>query len=154
MALIAFDTHKFISRLKETGMKQEQAEVLSDTYVSVLTEQVATKPDIKALESRMDAFQEQLNKCATKEDIKALEKRMDAFQEQLNECATKEDIKAFEKRMDAFEVQLKKYAIKEEVHAIVKAEISASQIKLMIFMLTCFSALAGFLFVLQYVSSQ
>ena len=62
MGLLAFDTHKFITSLTAAGMAPKQAEVLAETYASLLTAQVATKQDIAAL----------------KQDIQALEHRIDA----------------------------------------------------------------------------
>ena len=65
MPLLAFDTHKFITRLTEAGMAPEQAEVLADTYATILTEQVATKADIRLLQT----------------DIARLDTRIDALDE-------------------------------------------------------------------------
>ena len=61
MPLLAFDTHKFITRLTEAGMAPEQAEVLADTYATILTEQVATKADIRQLDARIDALEEKMD---------------------------------------------------------------------------------------------
>ena len=55
MSILAFDTHKFIKELTGAGMKAEQAEVLASSYVSLFTDQIATKADLKALEDRLNA---------------------------------------------------------------------------------------------------
>ena len=55
MSTLAFDTHKFVKELTAAGMKTEQAEVLASSYAGLLTDRIATKDDLKALEDRMDA---------------------------------------------------------------------------------------------------
>ena len=55
MSTLAFDTHKFVKELTGAGMKTEQAEVLASSYAGLLTDRIATKDDLKALEDRMDA---------------------------------------------------------------------------------------------------
>ena len=55
MTTLAFDTHKFVKELTAAGMKTEQAEVLASSYATLLTDRIATKDDLKALEDGMDA---------------------------------------------------------------------------------------------------
>ena len=55
MSTLAFDTHKFVKELTAAGMKTEQAEVLASSYASLLTDRIATKDDLKALEDRLNA---------------------------------------------------------------------------------------------------
>ena len=55
MSTLAFDTHKVVKELTAAGMKTEQAEVLASSYAGLLTDRIATKDDLKALEDRMDA---------------------------------------------------------------------------------------------------
>ena len=55
MTTLAFDTHKFVKELTAAGMKTEQAEVLASSYASLLTDRIATKDDLKALEDRLNA---------------------------------------------------------------------------------------------------
>jgi len=55
MSTLAFDTHKFVKELTAAGMKTAQAEVLANSYASLLTDRIATKDDLKSLEARMDA---------------------------------------------------------------------------------------------------
>ena len=54
MTTLAFDTHKFVKELTAAGMKTAQAEVLASSYASLLTDRIATKDDLKALETRID----------------------------------------------------------------------------------------------------
>ena len=60
MSTLAFDTHKFVKELTAAGMKTEQAEVLASSYASLLTHRIATKDDLKALETRMESRLEAL----------------------------------------------------------------------------------------------
>jgi hypothetical protein len=53
--MLAFDTHKFVKDLTKAGMAVEQAEVLAATYATILTEQVATKADIRLLQKDINA---------------------------------------------------------------------------------------------------
>ena len=55
MSTLAFDTHKFVKDLTAAGMKTEQAEVLASSYAGLLTDRLATKDDLKALEDRLNA---------------------------------------------------------------------------------------------------
>ena len=55
MSTLAFDTHKFVKELTAAGMKTAQAEVLANSYASLLTDRIATKDDLRALEERLDA---------------------------------------------------------------------------------------------------
>jgi len=73
MALLAFDTHKFITSLAAAGMAPKQAEVLAQTYASVLTERVATKADIETLRTEMKARFE-----AVDASFETLEHRLEA----------------------------------------------------------------------------
>lgn len=65
MSTLAFDTHKFVKELTAAGMKTEQAEVLASSYAGLLTDRIATKNDLKALEARIDgkfaALEDRLN---------------------------------------------------------------------------------------------
>ena len=55
MTTLVFDTHKFVKELTATGIKTVQAEVLASSYASPLTDRIATKDDLKALEDRLNA---------------------------------------------------------------------------------------------------
>ena len=55
MSTLAFDTHKVVKELTAAGMKTEQAEVLASSYAGLLTDRIANKDDLKALEDRLNA---------------------------------------------------------------------------------------------------
>ncbi|MDD9998841.1 MAG: hypothetical protein OXQ89_13955 [Rhodospirillaceae bacterium] len=64
MSNVVFNTHSFVKRLTEVGMPEEQAEVLADSYATLIDEKLATKRDLKELA------------LATKRDLKELELRL------------------------------------------------------------------------------
>jgi hypothetical protein len=54
MATITFDTHKFIRRLRDSGISEEQAEAIADAFREAhLEAEVATKSDLRELEYRL-----------------------------------------------------------------------------------------------------
>ncbi|MDE0029490.1 MAG: DUF1640 domain-containing protein [Deltaproteobacteria bacterium] len=71
---IAFDTHRFVKRLTESGFTEKQAETLAEEHVAFLNTNLATKTDIAAIkadiarvEAGMDALRQE-----TKANIEAL----------------------------------------------------------------------------------
>ena len=48
---IAFDTHRFVKRLTESGFTEKQAETLAEEHVALLNANLATKADIGALKA-------------------------------------------------------------------------------------------------------
>ncbi len=53
MGTISFDTHTFVKRLTQAGMPEAQAEVLADSQAKLIDEKLATKHDLKELETRL-----------------------------------------------------------------------------------------------------
>lgn len=54
MPTISFDTHKFIRRLREAGISEEQAEAIAEAFRDAHIEaEVATKSDLRELEYRL-----------------------------------------------------------------------------------------------------
>ncbi len=64
---IAFDTHRFVKRLTESGFTEKQAETLAEEHVALLNTNLATKADIARIEAGMDALRQE-----TKADIESL----------------------------------------------------------------------------------
>ncbi len=64
---IAFDTHRFVKRLTESGFTEKQAETLAEEHVALLNTNLATKADIARVEAGMDALRQE-----TRADIEAL----------------------------------------------------------------------------------
>ena len=46
MSNLAFDTHKFVTDLNKAGMETAVAEVLANTYASLMNDRIATKDDL------------------------------------------------------------------------------------------------------------
>ncbi len=68
---IAFDAHRFVKRLTESGFIEKQAETLADEQVALLNANLATKTDIEVLRQGTKADIEVLRQ-GTKADIEAL----------------------------------------------------------------------------------
>ena len=68
---IAFDAHRFVKRLTESGFIEKQAETLADEQVALLNANLATKTDIEVLRQGTKADIEVLRQ-ETKADIEAL----------------------------------------------------------------------------------
>ena len=92
---IAFDTHRFVKRLTESGFTEKQAETLAEEHVALLNSNLATKADIEALRQE------------TKADIARVEAGMDALRQETKtgietlRQETKADIARVEAGMDA-----------------------------------------------------
>ena len=56
MAIITFDTHKFIRKLKESGVPEKQAEAISDAFQDAQGEaNLATKQDLEVAVKTLEA---------------------------------------------------------------------------------------------------
>ena len=51
---IAFDTHRFVKRLTDTGFTEAQAEALADEQVNLLNSNLATKHDLEAVKADLE----------------------------------------------------------------------------------------------------
>ena len=52
---IAFDTHRFVKNLTESGFTEQQAEALAKEQVQLLNSNLATKVDILAIKAELGA---------------------------------------------------------------------------------------------------
>lgn len=50
---IAFDTHRFVKRLTESGFTERQAETLAEEHVTLLNANLATKTDLAAVKAEL-----------------------------------------------------------------------------------------------------
>ena len=64
---IAFDTHRFVKHLTESGFTEKQAETLAEEQVALLNTNLATKADIETVKADIEAL-----RLATKTDIEAV----------------------------------------------------------------------------------
>jgi hypothetical protein len=56
---IAFDTHRFVKRLTESGFTEQQAETLADEQVALLNSNLATKIDIAEVKAEIEALRQE-----------------------------------------------------------------------------------------------
>ena len=75
MSTISFDTHTFVKRLTQAGMPEAQAEVLADSQAKLIDEKLATKHDLKELETRLTHQMKELEARLTHQ-MKELEARL------------------------------------------------------------------------------
>ncbi len=85
---IAFDTHRFVKHLTESGFTEKQAETLAEEQVALLNTNLATKADIETIKADIEAL-----RLETKADIEALRLETKADIEALR-LETKADIEA------------------------------------------------------------
>ena len=69
-----FDSHRFVKRLTLAGLSEEVAEILADEHTNLIVPQdVATKGDVAAVDSKVDALATDLDtvksRMATKEEL-------------------------------------------------------------------------------------
>ena len=71
---IAFDTHRFVKRLTESGFTEKQAETLAEEHVALLNANLATKADIAAITADIAAIKADIDalRQETRADIDAL----------------------------------------------------------------------------------
>ncbi len=81
---IAFDTHRFVKHLTESGFTEKQAETLAEEQVALLNTNLATKADIETVKADIEAL-----RLATKADIETVKADIEALR-----LATKADIEA------------------------------------------------------------
>ncbi len=56
MTTLTFDTLKFVHKLRDSGMPENQAEALAEAFVQISNEaELATRQDLRELELRLDA---------------------------------------------------------------------------------------------------
>ena len=97
MSTAEFDTHTFVKELTRVGMPEQQAEVLARSRAALIDEKLATKQDLKELESALRRDLKDLE-LATRRDLKDLELAPKRDLKDL-ELATKRDLKDLELRL-------------------------------------------------------
>ena len=100
---IAFDTHRFVKRLTESGFTERQAETLAEEHVALLNANLATKADVAALQT--DTAQVE---ATLKADIAQVEAALKADIAQV-EATLKADIAQVEARIEAVKADLLKW---------------------------------------------
>ena len=59
---IAFDTHRFVKRLTQTGFTVQQAEALADEQVNLLDSNLATKVDLRSIKAEFEKVKAEIEK--------------------------------------------------------------------------------------------
>ena len=105
---ITFDTHAYVKKLKAVGFTEEQAETLATTQANLIDERLATKHDIKELDTSLKRDMKELEtslkhdmkelETSLKRDIKELETSLRHDMKEL-ETSLKRDIKESELRL-------------------------------------------------------
>ena len=76
---IAFDTHRFVKNLTESGFTEQQAEALAKEQVQLLNSNLATKVDILAIKTDLETVKANLEakleavKLGLQADIQAIQ---------------------------------------------------------------------------------
>ena len=103
---IAFDTHRYVKRLTESGFTERQAETLAEEQVALLNANLSTKSDIARIEASVEKSRQE-----TKADIARVEAsvaKVEASVETLRQ-ETKADIARVEESIAAAKVEQVKW---------------------------------------------
>ena len=88
---IAFDTHRFVKRLTESGFTEKQAETLAEEHVDLLNANLATKADVEVARAdiaKVEAGVEALRQ-ETKADIAKVEAGVEALRQETKAAIAK-----------------------------------------------------------------
>ena len=116
---IAFDTHRFVKNLTQSGFTEQQAEALANEQVHLLNSNLATKVDILAVKADIQAVQAgvQVVQTAVQADIQAVQADVQAVKAavQADVQVVKADLEAFklglEAKIEASKVELLKWMV-------------------------------------------
>ncbi len=86
-ALLAFDTHTYVKRLVSAGMPEPQAEVIADEQRNLITNELATKRDLKELEAGLKRDMKELE-AGLKRDITDVRREMKEMELRLEQRLT------------------------------------------------------------------
>ena len=104
---IAFDTHRFVKRLTESGFTEKQAETLAEEHVALLNGNLATGADLANVEAGLKADIEAL-RLATGADLAKVEAGLKADIARV-EGGLKADIARVEGSIEAVKADLLKW---------------------------------------------
>ena len=87
MSRLAFDTHAFVKRLTQTGMNEQQAEILVECQAQLINDSLATKQDIEEVKRDIEEVKRDIEEV--KQDIEEVKRDIEALR-----LETKKDIEA------------------------------------------------------------
>ncbi len=96
---IAFDTHRYVKRLTESGFTERQAETLAEEQIALLNANLATKADIEAVKAEITKVE-----AGLKVDIEAVKAEIAKV-----EAGLKTDIAKVDKRIETVKSDLLKW---------------------------------------------
>ncbi len=100
MSAIAFDTLKFVKRLKEAGFTEQQAEALADAGAELIEQNLATKRDIADIQRDIADLKRDMKELEVglRNEIKQLELKLEQKIEQIRSDLAR-DLKDLEYHM-------------------------------------------------------
>ena len=110
---IAFDTHRYVKRLTESGFTERQAETLAEEQVALLNANLSTKSDIARIEASVEKSRRE-----TKADIARVEASVETLRQE-----TKADIARVEASVAKVEASVE--TLRQET----KASIAAAKVE-------------------------
>ncbi|MEE8554434.1 MAG: hypothetical protein V3T00_01145 [bacterium] len=97
MSTVPFDTHAYVKKLQAVGFTEAQAEVQAEAIAGLVNEQLATKRDLKELETTLKRDLAELE-TALKRDLKELETTLRGGMKE-QETSLKREMKELELRL-------------------------------------------------------
>ncbi len=97
MSTVPFDTHAYVKKLQAAGFTEAQAEVQAEAIAGLVNEQLATKRDLKELETTLKRDLAELE-TALKRDLKELETTLRGGMKE-QETSLKREMKELELRL-------------------------------------------------------
>ena len=98
---IAFDTHRFVKRLTDSGFTERQAETLAEEHVALLNGNLATRADVEGV--RAEVAKVVAGMEALRQETKA---GMEALRQE-----TKADIAKVEAKIESSKAELLKWMV-------------------------------------------
>ncbi len=146
---IAFDTHRFVKRLTDSGFTERQAETLAEEHVALLNGNLATRTDVAKVEAKIEELRR-----GTKADIAKVEAKVEELRRETRADIAKVEAKVEElrreTRADIAKVEAKVEELRREtkadiakVEAKVEAKIESSKAELLKWMVGALVAQGG-----------
>ena len=122
---IAFDTHRFVKHLTESGFTEQQAEALAKEQVQLLNSNLATKVDILALKADIEGVKAEVKnvKAELEAKIEMVKAELDAKIE-----GVKADVKNVKAELEA-KIEMVKAELEVKIESI-KTDIQATKVDL------------------------